>query len=239
MMDKKTLLMQIGCVILWLVGIVYVILVSLLVSPVAMHINAFGIVDGVGSALWLLPMGILLIVLAIGLFIYNFAKKDGKNRDILNCYLLALGVFIAIIAWVYYAIAAGGYSLGDELNFSIAMAILIPLGALIILLGNLALRLQPNSWLGFRIGKNLDDPAVWQKTQQIGGLTAMICGAVVILSAIIFGLLGLDIWAMVALIICLIALVCVPLIIMRKDLVFRKDSPDTPSDKNSEEQASK
>lgn len=226
MKDKKTFWMQVCWIAVWLVGIAYVIAVSFVASPVATHIDAFGTVDGVGSALWLIPMGVLLIVLAITLFIYNIIKKDGKNRDIINCFLLATSVFVAVIAWVYYAIAAGGYDLGDKLDFSIAMAVLIPFGVLMIVLGNLAPRLKRNSWFGFRIGKNLDDPAVWQKTQRVSGLTAIICGAGVILGAMIFGLLGLDVWAVAVLVVCLVAMVVIPLIILRKEVVLHKTTSE-------------
>ena len=117
MIDKKNLAVQIVCFALWAVALGYVISVSLLTSPVATHINAFNVVDAVGSALWLLPLGVLVMILSISLFIFSFVKKEYKNREIINLYLLSIAAFIMVIGWVYYAIAAGGYGLGDTVGY--------------------------------------------------------------------------------------------------------------------------
>ena len=212
MIDKKNLAVQIICFALWAVALVYVILVSLLTSPVATHINAFNVVDAVGSALWLLPLGVLVMILSISLFIFSFVKKEYKNREIINLYLLSIAAFIMVIGWVYYAIAAGGYGLGDKVGVSMAMGILIPFGILLMIIGNYAPRLQPNYWCGYRIKKAIDNPTVWKRTQRVGGITSVVCGLLIIVGAIIFGCLGLDVWSLIVLGVSIIAIIVAPLI---------------------------
>lgn len=211
-MTKNKWIVRASCILLWLVALTYVIRVCLLESPVATHINVWGVVDGVGSALWLLPMGILTIILTISLFIFSFVKKERKNRTLTDLYLLALCVLLMIIGWVYYGIAVGGYALGDKLNFSIAIAILVPIGAFLIFIGNYAPRIQPNFWFGYRIGKKNPDITLWQKTQRLGGIVSIVCGSVTILAAVILGLLGLDIWAVIVLIVCVLVMAFVPIL---------------------------
>ena len=195
----------------WLIlsipAIVLGVLYCLLPSVVPVHYNINMIIDRMGSPLVFLVLAILPLIITVGLTIFSFCKKEMQNKTTFYFALTIVSIFVQYLGWLLYFISNSGKQLGDYAGFSLALLIVVPLGILFVVMGNISPRLPKNNLVGIRIKTN--DPTVYKKVQYVGSIAMVICGIVLLLACLIFGLLHIDIGIFITLIVCLVLFILV------------------------------
>lgn len=150
-------------------------------TPIPIHFNAEGIVDGWGSplTLFLLP----------GIAVFNWAlmcvlpRIDPRGQNIVrsarayDIVWLAIAVVLALIQGIMVISA-----LGVDLHRRTLLPILI--GGLLIVIGNVMGKIRWNSSVGIRTPWALADERVWDKTQRFGGRMLVGSGVVMFVAAL-------------------------------------------------------
>lgn len=138
---------------------------------------------------------VLLFVLAImAFFTYKISKSDNKVRNDITLTainLLGLGIFL------FYFVTVAKYC-GLQMNYMKGIVLIV--GGLMVLVGNLLPQMPYRSRIGFKLPWILMDKLCWQKTHRFGGYTAIPFGIIQCLlvlfvqnSNLVF-LLGIGLW---------------------------------------------
>ncbi len=177
----------------------------LLPERIASHWGINGEVNGYSSKFfmsWFLPLlavGIYLLFLALP---YLDPKKASypKFASIYHTFKAALLTVIFIIF-----LATNLYNLGYNVPISLVMTVTI--GLLMVVIGALLPRIEPNWFMGIRTPWTLSSPTVWKKTHEVGGKAFILFGLCLMISSFLPA-----IWAMIVLIGGIIALLLVTLV---------------------------
>ena len=138
---------------------------------------------------------VLLFVLAImAFFTYKISKSDNKVRNDITLTainLLGLGIFL------FYFVTVAKYC-GLQMNYMKGIVLIV--GGLMVLVGNLLPQMPYRSRIGFKLPWILMDKLCWQKTHRFAGYTAIPFGIIQCLlvlfvqnSNLVF-LLGIGLW---------------------------------------------
>ena len=138
---------------------------------------------------------VLLFVLAImAFFTYKISKSDNKVRNDITLTainLLGLGIFL------FYFVTVAKYC-GLQMNSMKGIVLIV--GGLMVLVGNLLPQMPYRSRIGFKLPWILMDKLCWQKTHRFAGYTAIPFGIIQCLlvlfvqnSNLVF-LLGIGLW---------------------------------------------
>jgi uncharacterized membrane protein len=150
-------------------------------AQVATHFNAQGEPDGYSSrafAVWglaALPFGLLLLFNGLPRVMprrENFGRFEDTYWFIVNMVIAFICAFNVVI-------------LGNALGWGISIptTVLLGMGALFIILGNLLPRTRSNWFMGIRTPWTLDSERVWRETHRLGGRTFMAGGLVTVFAA--------------------------------------------------------
>jgi uncharacterized membrane protein len=145
------------------------------------HWNIFAEPDrfaGRDDALVLMPalgLGMLILFWAIGRF--ASPERLAGGRHIMEAVLpVLLAMFLAFQLVLVF-----------QFDFAIARVIAWSIAALLVVLGNLMPKSQPNHYGGIRIKTTLADPANWAATHRFTGLAMMIAGGLLIVLTLVTG----------------------------------------------------
>ena len=138
---------------------------------------------------------VLLFVLAImAFFTYKISKSDNKVRNDITLTainLLGLGIFL------FYFVTVAKYC-GLQMNYMKGIVLIV--GGLMVLVGNLLPQMPYRSRIGFKLPWILMDKLCWHKTHRFAGYTAIPFGIIQCLlvlfvqnSNLVF-LLGIGLW---------------------------------------------
>ena len=138
---------------------------------------------------------VLLFVLAImAFFTYKISKSDNKVRNDITLTainILGLGIFL------FYFVTVAKYC-GLQMNYMKGIVLIV--GGLMVLVGNLLPQMPYRSRIGFKLPWILMDKLCWQKTHRFAGYTAIPFGIIQCLlvlfvqnSNLVF-LLGIGLW---------------------------------------------
>lgn len=149
-------------------------------TPIPIHFNAEGVVDGWGSplTLFLLPG----IAAFNWLLMWVLPHIDPRSQNIARSgkaygtVWLASTVVLALVQGVMVASA-----LGIDLQRRVLFPVLT--GGLLIVIGNVTGKLRWNSTVGIRTPWSLRDERVWDKTQRFGGRMLVGAGIVILIAA--------------------------------------------------------
>ncbi len=163
--------------------IALVVVTLRLPDRVATHLNYRMQVDRIGSPWWIPVLGLLPVLLAAGMWIYARATQRNaavaQNRRVEGIVLPTLIAFFVLVTWLPVLMASRqSVALGDVFAFPIDLYILLPLSALMILLGNFMGVIKQNRWLGIRTPWTLASETVWRRTHRLGGFTGVLGGVV-------------------------------------------------------------
>lgn len=148
---------------------------------VATHFNARGEPDG-----WSTPTFAVLGMAAIPLgllLLFNGLPRVMPRRDNFarfeDTYWLMVNLVIAFLC------AMNVVLLGNALGWGISIptTVLLGMGGLFIVLGNVLPRTRSNWFMGIRTPWTLDSEKVWRETHRLGGRTFMAGGLVTIVAA--------------------------------------------------------
>lgn len=145
------------------------------------HFDLFGQPDrfaGRDDALILMPafgLGLLVLFWAIGRF--SHPQRLAGGVYVLNAVLpVLLAMFLAFQVVLVF-----------QFDFAIARVAAWSVAALLIVLGNLMPKSQPNRYGGIRLKTTLADPANWAATHRFTGLAMMIAGGLLVILTLITG----------------------------------------------------
>ena len=162
----------------YIIGLVALIFSAItypkLPEQIPIHFNAQGIPDNYGSPLtiFLLPAIILLVnVLAE---VTKHIDPRAANYDVFSkhyyLFFLVFNVFLFLVQ--LYLIT---YAL-ELITFNISNVIVIAMGVLFIIVGNLLPKVKQNFFMGIKTPWALADEQVWYKTHRFGGKMWFILG---------------------------------------------------------------
>lgn len=150
-------------------------------EKIAIHWNAAGEIDGYGTRTWAFfpPVltaavyAFLLLIPKIEVFKENMASFSGYYDNI----KLLIVAFMAVL----HAATLLENTIG---GVPIALAIILPLSALIYYIGHAMPHMKRNFFVGIRTPWTLANDAVWEKTHDIGGKTFRLNAIVILLSTL-------------------------------------------------------
>jgi uncharacterized membrane protein len=153
-------------------------------TTLPVHWGITGEADGFlprDAALLMLPL-IALLILAL---LVGAQRLAGEQRRQASRFAIAAAV-PALLA-LFTAIQVGTVMIGSGVDVDMVRVIVVGVGALFIVLGNVMPKTQPNWIAGIRLPWTLSDPVNWQATHRVGGLLMMVGGAAIVLAAILTG----------------------------------------------------
>lgn len=153
-------------------------------TTLPVHWGITGKADGFlprDAALLMLPL-IALLVLAL---LVGAQRLAGEQRRQASRFAIAAAV-PALLA-LFTAIQVGTVMIGSGVNVDMVRVIVVGVGVLFIVLGNVMPKTQPNWIAGIRLPWTLSDPVNWQATHRMGGLLMIAGGAAIVLTAILTG----------------------------------------------------
>ena len=188
-------LLSLGIVISTVIGI------CILPQEVPIHFGIKGEATSYGSKYVDILIGLILLSLVVSLYIYtkrlmNKVSKIQlkKDRDILNknikiyhYIILIIALFfniynIYIIRIQYNSAKNADYFLNNDIN----KFILIFIGSLLLVLGNIIHKSEINSVLGVRTKWSMKNELSWKDTQRFSRVILVISGILLIAGAFIF-----------------------------------------------------
>jgi len=188
-------------------------LVSLIISAIALpelpdqipiHFNAQGVADGYGSPLmvFLFP-GIILFLNILAEFTKHTDPRAANYAVFSKHYYLFFTVvdiflFLSQLYIITYALKL--------VTLNISNAIIVAMGVLFIIIGNLMPKIKQNFFMGIKTPWALADEQVWYKTHRFSGKLWFVLGILIC----ICGFLPADIMVVVLLVIMAVAVI-VPL----------------------------
>lgn len=178
--------------------VVLTVLICLLPDTVPIHFNVDMVVDRMGSPAWLVVFGILPVLIALGLILeLVLRKREYQNRRVIQIFMGALAVFFAWFGWVFYGIVSCGAEMGEKVPVSMSLLIMLPLGLIMIVIGNYLPKIRRNHTLGIKLPWTLKNEECWNKTHRFSGYVTIIAGAILSIGAIICGVLDIDVYSFI------------------------------------------
>lgn len=187
-----------GAVLLTVLGLVGMAIgLSLLPDTIPMHYNFAGEADRMGSKYEVLVVAVIGVVmaavlLAMAAHIQRFTKSEQEakvGRSVLAWLAIAMLVlFFGLAMWSLYL----GYRYVQQGSSAVspvdAQVILKGsaafIGLLLVVLGNFMPKARQNAIFGLRVPWTMDNETVWMRSQRFAGITAVICGFLILLTAI-------------------------------------------------------
>jgi len=164
--------------------------VFLVLSPdrIPVHYNFAGEVDRIGSKFEnLIFPGFAVILAGFFLLMARFQRKQGQatNEKILLYAGICTLIFFTLLGF-HFMWKAIRY---DPAEHPVAMEdinrfVNIGIGALLVVLGNIMPKMRRNALFGIRTRWSMSSDAVWQKSQRYCGISSVIVGFVLIVSAL-------------------------------------------------------
>ena len=153
-------------------------------TTLPVHWGITGEADGFlprDTALLMLPL-IALLVLALLVGVQRLAGEQRRQAS-----RFAIAAVVPALLALFTAIQVGTVMIGSGVDVDMVRVVVVGVGALFIVLGNVMPKTQPNWIAGIRLPWTLSDPANWQATHRVGGLLMMAGGAAIVLAAILTG----------------------------------------------------
>ena len=153
------------------------------------HYNFAGEIDRWGSKFETLIFP--AVTIAMGFFMLFMAKvaakdENGKTNEKIVFYT-GMGISLWFTAMHCFSIykafsAAGSMSCAHEADINQLICVL--LGISMVIMGNFMPKLRNNSIIGLRTSWSTKNDITWKKCQLFGGISFMICGALMIIRGI-------------------------------------------------------
>ena len=107
--------------------------------------------------------------------------RRGSLTTRLNVYMSIVRISIVVILFQYYVSMGFAFGIIPKNIAEILSYPHVPIGILMVLIGNHIPQLPPNSYVGIRTPWTLKDSVIWRKTHRIGGYLSIAIGFIVIL----------------------------------------------------------
>ena len=162
----------------------------LILSPdiIPAHYNFAGEVDRYGSKYEsLIFPGLSLLTTGILFVVYKGLQKKNapqvERRSLLYAVIFTLALFLAL--QLFFGIAAIRHPGGEQKMMPGVVRITeVAIGALLLVCGAVIPKTPRNAVLGLRTKWSMANDRVWQKSQSFCGKLALVCGLVLLVSAV-------------------------------------------------------
>jgi len=197
-----------------IVNLIALIAVTLrLPEQVPIHININNVVDGYGSR-WFVPLlGAIPLLLLLSMEIYHRCTKNNinvqKNKKAENIVLTAIALFFVAVSWVPVVVAK---QITNQADLHMELIIGLPMGVLMIILGNFMGVIKQNHYLGVRTKCTLSNEEVWRKTHRKAAYWSVLAGVIMVISALTSYVVHNTIIFFAGLILSVVLLAAVPII---------------------------
>ena len=186
-MNKKRI---IYFALMFLPLLIAVIALPFLPEKIPAHYNFAGEIDRWGSKYETLIFP--LVTIGMGLFILWMAKisakqeEGGKNNEKIVFYTgMGLSVFFTLEhCFSLYKSFAAAESMSYAHEADINQFICILLGISLVIVGNFMPKLRSNGIIGLRTPWSMKNDITWKKSQLFGGISFMVCGAIMVVCGI-------------------------------------------------------
>ena len=160
--------------------------IPLFITVIAAHYNFAGEIDRFGSKFETLLFP--LCTIGMGFFMLWMAKisakqeEGGKNNEKVVFYTgMGLSVFFTLEhCFFLYKSFAAAESMSYAHEADINQFICVLFGISMVIMGNFMPKLRSNGIIGLRTPWSMKNDITWKKSQLFGGISFMICGAVMI-----------------------------------------------------------
>ncbi|OEO30371.1 hypothetical protein VW23_021630 [Devosia insulae DS-56] len=167
-----------------LVALVAVFVAGLALVPsgtmLPVHWGPSGEADGFLPREWALLVPFLMV--AVVWVIFLAITRFGKPSDI-AAGRHSYGVVVTAITGLALVMEAATVLIGIGVPVNMVQVIGFALGGLLVVLGNVLPKSQPNSFAGLRLPTTLKDTANWQATHRLTGLLCIVSGLVLVAAA--------------------------------------------------------
>ncbi len=133
------------------------------------------------AALLMLP-GISVLVLGL-LMLVQRLSSEARRQASRYVVLVTVSALLAL----FLAIQTATVMIGRGVAVDMVRVVVLGVGLLFVVLGNILPKSQPNWIAGIRIPATLRDTGNWQATHRLGGLLMMLGGAAIAVAALITG----------------------------------------------------
>lgn len=130
----------------------------------------------------LLPPGIAVLTVAL---LTSLGRFFGPAQA--NAARHAMAAVVPALLGLFVVIQTGTVMIGMGMAVDMVRIVVLGVGVLLVVLGNVMPKTQPNGLAGIRYPWTLRDPVVWQATNRLGGLLMLLGGLVMILAALLTG----------------------------------------------------
>ncbi len=155
----------------------FYILLGDITGDVPTHFNISGEVDQMGSKNLYLYLAFIPLVIFVINELINILNVDDINIEIRNKIILGIIIFMDFIA-------IGSMYAAANNEFVIGRFIFIAMGLLMIVIGNVLNKLEPNYYIGIRLPATLKSERVWYKTHHRGGWLFVMYGILIMIVSI-------------------------------------------------------
>ena len=186
-MNKKRI---IYFALMFLPLLIAVIALPFLPEKIPAHYNFAGEIDRWGSKYETLIFP--LVTIGMGLFMLWMAKisakqeEGGKNNEKIVFYTgMGLSVFFTLEhCFFLYKSFAAAESMSYAHEADINQFVCILLGISLVIMGNFMPKLRSNGIIGLRTPWSMKNDITWKKSQLFGGISFIICGALMVVCGI-------------------------------------------------------
>lgn len=194
-----------------------------------MHVSFSGEIDRWGTR-WAIPLlGLLPLLLFGGVLLYKKLTaanpQAGKNKKVEGIILAVIILFTTVITWTPFMVM-WQLERAEAQYLPIELIVGLPLGAMMMVLGNYMGVLKQNKFLGIRTKWTLSNEEVWRETHRKAAYWGVSAGIILVISCIISFLLKMQVIALVGLIVSIFLTAIVPLLYSRwlyKKLKHKQD----------------
>ncbi|MDU4890043.1 MAG: DUF1648 domain-containing protein [Clostridium sp.] len=204
--------------------VVTFIVINFLPERIPRHYDLQGNIDAWGSrnTLFIFPVVIILITLIWLLVIKYFEKKSisaeedkerkeaGGNAKVLYVVAIVENLVFNVMCYsfifsAYLEVKSNAQVMAIDINTVMGVVY----GLMFIVLGNVMSKCKRNSVLGLRTPWSMKNDIAWAKSQRWGGISFIVSGIIIIVSAFIYG--GLTVIGIMLGVLTLDAVLCFPL----------------------------
>lgn len=156
--------------------------VSRLPEQVPTHFNMQGEPDDFTGRIWAAFLMPLMAILMYGLF-HLFPKISPRRANMdrfEDTYWLIANLVVAFMCALHVLVL--GRALGWPVD--ITSAVLLGVGLMFMVIGNVLPRTRSNWWIGIRTPWTMESENVWRATHRLAGKTFMIGGAITVVGAL-------------------------------------------------------
>ncbi len=181
--------MKHGCK--WILGmivfsvIITVVLMQFMPDRIPAHYNAAGVVDRMGSKYESLLWPVTTAFMGGFFLLMTMFVKTASEKKVLHIVGIVMELF-SLALGVYFMVKSIAYDpslTASDINADIGRMAGIAIGIVLIVLGNFMPKISRNKLFGLRTTWTLKSDVVWQKSNRFCGISGVVCGLLMVLSA--------------------------------------------------------